>query len=97
MTLFQQYLITRFARVNKDAQVHDDILKRTVPSIVFILNQRHMKEIMHHAIENDNERQKLLILQAQVNEHYYAMLKECGVASQLESSISGEFMHVGSS
>ena len=64
MFMFQLYLITRFASENKDVEVHDDILKRTVPNIVFILNQRHMKEIMHHTIENDNERRKLLILQA---------------------------------
>ena len=96
MNLFQQYLITRFARENKDVEVHDDILERTVPNIVFILNQRHMKEIMHRKIQNDNERQKMLILQSQVNEQYYSMLKECGVASQLDQSISGEFMHVKS-
>ena len=64
MTLFQLYLITRFAKENNDVDVHDDILEKTVPNIVFILNQRHMKEIMHHTIENDNERRKLLILQA---------------------------------
>ena len=96
MFMFQLYLITRFASENKDVEVHDDILKRTVPNIVFILNQRHMKEIMHRKIENDNERQKMLILQSQVNEQYYSMLKECGVASQLDQSISGEFMHVKS-
>ena len=94
MTLFQLYLITRFAKENNDVDVHDDILEKTVPNIVFILNQRHMKEIMHHSIENDNERRKLLILQAQVNEQFYAMLKESGVAAQLDQQIYGEFMHV---
>ncbi len=55
-----------------------------------------MKEIMHHTIENDNQRQKLLILQAQVNEQYYSMLKECGVAAHLDQQIYGEFMRVKS-
>ncbi len=38
MYIFILYLITRFARASKSADMKDAILQKEVPSVVFILN-----------------------------------------------------------
>ena len=91
MTSFLLYLITCFAKENKVYEVHDTLLGKKVPTIVYLQNKRLMKDAMKWKVERDSENQKALILQAKLNDEVYRMLKEYETA-KFEERISMEFM-----
>ena len=64
MLSFLLYLITCFAKENKVVEVHDTLLGRKVPTIVYLQNKRLMKDAIQRKVERDSETQKALILQA---------------------------------
>ena len=47
------YLILMFARENKNAEITDPILERRVPNIVFLQNQKLLKEALKEKLELD--------------------------------------------
>ena len=53
MNLFLLYLVVSFAKENKTTETKDPILGRKVPSIVFLQNQRLLKELVKEKLEND--------------------------------------------
>ena len=46
MDMFLLYLVVRFAKENKNAEVKDSILGRNVPCVVFIMNKRILEQAM---------------------------------------------------
>ena len=91
MLYFLLYLITCFAKENKVDEVHDTLLGRKVPTIVYLQNKRLMKDAIQRKVEHDSENRKALLLQAKLNEEVYSMLKEFETA-KFEEKISMEFM-----
>ena len=58
MNTFLLYLVAKFARENHGAKSKQDpILGKRVPSMVFLRNQRLLKEVLREKIE-DGERVK---------------------------------------
>ena len=53
MNLFLLYLVVSFAKENKTTETKDPILGRKVPNIVFLQNQRLLKELVKEKLEND--------------------------------------------
>ena len=57
VTIFMLWLITTFARESVNAETRDGILDKKVPNLVFIMNQRLMKQaVRDHAEFNAESR-----------------------------------------
>ena len=53
MDIFLLYLISRFAQENKKVEARDPILKKRVPNIVFLQNQKLLSEAMKDKLDDD--------------------------------------------
>ena len=68
------YKQTAPARSNNE--LHDHVLNKKVSSIVFLQNQKLVKEQVIGDLERSDERKSELLRQAQANEYMYAMMKK---------------------
>ena len=68
-------MISRFAVENKNAEVKDPILGKNVPNLVFLQNQKLLKEALKDKLELDKYEKENLVLQAQKTEYMYDMLR----------------------
>ena len=89
---FLVYLIRRFAVENKNAEVRDPILGKEVPNLVFLQNQKLLKEALKDKLELDKREKKNLILQAQKTEYMHNMLRQIGIADLLDEQIGTQFI-----
>ena len=85
-------MISRFAVENKNAEVKDPILGKNVPNLVFLQNQKLLKEALKDKLELDKREKKNLILQAQKTEYMYDMLRQIGIADHLDEQIGTQFI-----
>ena len=97
MNAFLVLLVVKFARQNKSSETKDPILGRKVPSIVFLRNIQLVKESMKEWLDNAKKKKEAIMLQAQLNEYMYAMLRQNGVAARLDENIGIEFIDLARS
>ena len=90
MDLFLIYLLFRFTR-EKQYMMKDSVLGRDVPSIVFINNQRLIRESCVLRMEHESDELVELKAQAEINEFLYRQLKNSGITSRLGEEIGIEF------
>ena len=91
MTCFLLYLIGRFAKENKNAEIRDPILGHMVPNFVFLQNQKLLKEALKDKLELDDSQKSALLLHAQSTEYMHAVFRENGLAL-LDEKIGIEFI-----
>ena len=65
------YMILRFAREKNNTSMQDPILERNVPNIVFLQNQRLLKEILKQKFKDEKMMKEVLVNRAQNNEHMF--------------------------
>ena len=64
------------APVRSNNELHDHVLNKKVSSIVFLQNQKLVKEQVIGDLERSDERKSELLRQAQANEYMYEMMKK---------------------
>ena len=92
MDMFLLYLVVRFAKENKNAEVKDSILGRNVPCVVFIMNKRILEQAMQDQTELDQQKRDTLVHQAQVNEYLYLLMRKNGVLVHIDEKVGVEFI-----
>ena len=93
MDIFLLYLVCRFAKENKNVEARDPILRKRVPNIVFLQNQKLLAEAMRGQLEYNEEVKEELVARAQFNEYFYDLLRSEEVASPLDETIGVEFVN----
>ena len=95
MTLFLMYLIIKFSADKLVEERQDPCLGRNVPVIVYIQNQKLIKDAVKNELTMNAQKKKAIIAQAQRNEYMYAILKENGIAVRTDEQIGIEFFEMG--
>ena len=93
-TVFLIYVIYKFSAEGKSAKVHDNILGKEVSSLVFIKNQRLVREAYKKGLTYDDEIEQEIRARAQLNEHMHYLLKKHGVVMKMDEDISVSFMYM---
>ena len=91
MDLFLIYLLIRFTRGNQVASLNDTILGRVVPNIVFINNQKLLKEACIKNLEFNSLQMMDLKAKAEANEFLYYKILESGMTARIDEDIGIEF------
>ena len=73
-------------------ELEDKVLGKKVPSIVFIQNQKLLKDAFKNELTNDARARKALRVQAQVNDYLFTMMRRNGIALQMDENIGTAFI-----
>ena len=84
---FLLYLVVRFSNFERH-QVHDDLLGKEVPAMVYIQNQALAKEYILLTLESDDAKKQHLKLTAEINENMFYILRRNGVSACMDEAIS---------
>ena len=76
MDIFVLILLDQFAKVSNSAEKEDAILGKKVPNLVYIANQRLLAETIQNEVNMTEEQRKATLLQAQVHEHMYELMRK---------------------
>ena len=68
LDLWFLYLIVRLMKYNSNGKAYDPILKRNVPLIVVLQNQKLLKETLVNSIQREKEISQEIFSRAQLNE-----------------------------
>ena len=92
--IFILYMISRFARDAHKGEVSDKLLGKSVPSVIAIQNQHLLMTALKEELTLNKENRKLLKLQAESNEVFHNLMKECGLAARIDADIGLEFINL---
>ena len=91
MDLFLIYLITRFTRPNQGQRMPDTVLGRDVPRIVFVNNQKMLKEAYINRLNAEDNLRADLRKRAEANEFLYYRMKEIGLMCRIDEEVGFHF------
>ena len=91
--LFLLFLIYRFANFERHQEIHDELLGKKVPTMVYVMNQNLARENLRLNIEYDESKKQRLKLSADINEHMFYVLRKNGIAATMDEAIGSEFVN----
>ena len=93
VSIFLVFVIYKFSAEDVVEEVDDLILGKKVHAVVFMKNQKLLQDAIKNELTLNDENEKTIRLNAQMNEHMHYMLKKQGIVLKMDEAITVSFIN----